>query len=210
MSPFWFFVYILNNFKLVSYLNILIFMPVLFHIFFFIYVILWFITLKILNILTLSPFQIRLLFVYLEWILLAQGGFAGCCSFQLVFFECLGIFAGGSSWIRVFTSLFCFLLSPSFSLLIPSHLTALQLPQILSLSLYTTILGSLSPSDMSITEEPVAGPEGGLAQDMAVWGGVISEPRGVFGDDGSLRFLAQRVVCRESWRECSLVPVHGF
>lgn len=50
MSPFWFFVYILNNFKLVSYLNILIsFMPVLFHIFFFIYVILWFITLKILN-----------------------------------------------------------------------------------------------------------------------------------------------------------------
>lgn len=41
MSPFWFFVYILNNFKLISYLNILIsFMPVLFHIFFFIYVIL--------------------------------------------------------------------------------------------------------------------------------------------------------------------------
>ena len=72
-------------------------MPVLFHIFFFIYVILWFITLKILNILTLSPFQIHLLFVYLGWILLAQGGFASCCSLQLVLFECLGIFAGGSS-----------------------------------------------------------------------------------------------------------------
>lgn len=61
----------------------------------------------------------------------------------------------------------CFVFS-SFSLLIPSHLTALQLPQILSPSLYTTVLESLSPSDMGITKEPVAGPEGGLAQDMAV------------------------------------------
>jgi len=126
-------------------------MPVLFHIFFFIYVILWFITLKILNILTLSPFQIRLLFVYLEWILLAQGRFAGCCSFQLVFFECLGIFAGGSSWIQVFTSLFCFLLSPSFSLLIPSHLTALQLPRF---SVHHYILQSWGPCPLVIWASP--------------------------------------------------------
>ena len=210
MSPFWFFVYILNNFKLVSYLNILIFYACFVSYFLFHLcdsVVYHFKDFKHSHFKSLSDSSI----VCLSRVDSSSTGWI--C--RLLFFPTSFLWMSWDFcwWLILNTSLYKLVLFSPLSLFLspdsfPSH--SFTVAQILSPSLYTTILGSLSPSDMSITEEPVAGPEGGLAQDTAVWGGVISEPRGVFGDDGSLRFLAQRVVCRESWRECSLVPVHGF
>lgn len=137
---------------------------------------------------------------------------------MLVSLECSGIWGGELILRRSLRLLICFISSSlRLSLPTPSHLTASHIwfyshySQIPSPSFSTGVLGFLSHGDAGVIEEPIAEPEGGLAQALAVRRcHLCLHPEVCAGLTAVLGFPAQQLVCGEGWKERNLAPIHGF